>query len=233
MESEKDAVKDDEEGTDAECGDEEEVEPAPAKRPMKSKPKCLIKKSTLAVVSDGEEASTSKTKTGHMSVPNRLVVYSKLCGQCAKMDLKCYGIPGLCCTPCCNAKSSCLHLSQHGKCKGTKAAAKAPSITGTIGTSKAVPADPPVEVTDGEGPSLNACPAKKAKEAIPSVMEEREEVVEEKDKDTDEMQFLTRAELECMEAQFIQMEGMMKEMAVGMKFVHGCMDRVDKRKRCD
>jgi hypothetical protein len=60
MESEKDAVKDDEEGTDTEGGDEEEAEPAPAKRPMRSKPKRLAKKSMLVVVSDGEEAGTSK-----------------------------------------------------------------------------------------------------------------------------------------------------------------------------
>lgn len=98
-----------------------------------------------------------------------------------------------------------------------------------------VPADPPVEVTDVEGPSLNACPVKKTKEAAPSIMEEKEEeeVVEEEDEDTNEMWFLMRAELERMEARFIQMEGMMKEMAVSMKFVHGCMDRVDKRKRRD
>jgi hypothetical protein len=47
------------------------------------------------------------------------------------------------------------------------------------------------------------------------------------------MQFLMRVELECMEAQFIQVEKMMKKMAVSMKFICGSMDHIDKRKRRD
>jgi hypothetical protein len=56
-------------------------------------------------------------------------------------------------------------LTSSSECKGTKAATKVPSVTSTAGTLKLVPADPPVEVTDGEEPSPDAHPAKKAKEA--------------------------------------------------------------------
>lgn len=115
--------------------------------------------------------------------------------------------------------------------KGSKAAAKAPSTTGTAGTSKSVPVETTIELSEDEGPP----PAKKAKEATPIVLEEKEDESEEEQEgeDTADLRFLMGAELERMEARFIQVEGMMKEMAVGMKFVRGCVDRVNKRKRRD
>lgn len=119
--------------------------------------------------------------------------------------------------------------------KGSKAAAKAPSTTGTAGTSKSVPVETTIELSEDEGPPPAARPAKKAKEATPIVLEEKEDESEEEQEgeDTADLRFLMGAELERMEARFIQVEGMMKEMAVGMKFVRGCVDRVNKRKRRD
>ncbi|KAG1734184.1 hypothetical protein EDD22DRAFT_852531 [Suillus occidentalis] len=131
------------------------------------------------------------------------------------------GIPDLYCMPCRNAKT-----------RKASILARTPSC---------LKVEPLVEDILCEGRFSFEPPARDpskfvtAKEATPSIMEEKEkEAVEEEDgEDINEMQFLMRAELKCTEVWFIQMEGMMKEMAISMKFVCGCMNRVDKRKCCD
>ncbi|KIK35168.1 hypothetical protein CY34DRAFT_110005, partial [Suillus luteus UH-Slu-Lm8-n1] len=160
MESERDTAE-----TDAE-GEEKEDPPAEARAPKKPKRLRRDKKSVPYVLV-GSEAAPAKAKVGRMSVPSKTVGHAKKCERCTKMDLKCFGIPGLCCSPCRDAKSSCLHSSQHGKRKGSKAAAKAPSTTGTAGTSKSVPVETTIELSEDEGPPPAVRPAKKAKEATP------------------------------------------------------------------
>ncbi|KAG1730564.1 hypothetical protein EDD22DRAFT_852993 [Suillus occidentalis] len=115
-----------------------------------------------------------------------------------------------------------VHASTHPSTVNTKVPRRLLSSAPSV-PQRRCPQIPPIEVTNGEGPSLNVHPAKKAKEAAPSIMEEKKEVVEEKDEDTNEMRFLMRAELECMEVRFIQMEGMTKEMVISMKLVQGSM----------
>jgi hypothetical protein len=116
-----------------------------------------------------------------------------------------------------------------------KVAARVPSTTGTTGTSKsAAKVVAPIELSDDEAIGTIVVRSKKAHKEVAAVEEAGEEEEEGPgEKDDEELRFLMRAELERMEARFIQVEGMMKEMAVGMKFVRGCMDRVEKRKRRD
>ncbi|KIK35874.1 hypothetical protein CY34DRAFT_16761 [Suillus luteus UH-Slu-Lm8-n1] len=223
MESGKDTGKEDEEDGDTE-GEEEEGEPAVTQAPKK--PKCLHRnKKSVLFVPFGGEGATAKAKVGRMSVLSKTVGHAKKCERCTKLDLKCYSVPGLCCSPCRKAKSSCVHSSQYGKRKGSKAATKAPSTAGTASTSNSVPAETTIEVSEDEYPPPITRPAKKAKEATPIVLEEKEEETKEEQEreDTADLQFLMGAELEGMEAR-------MKEMAVGMKFIHGCVDHINKRK---
>jgi hypothetical protein len=93
----------------------------------------------------------------------------------------------------------------------------------------------PIELSDDKVGGTIVVRSKRARKEVTAVEEEAGEEEEEGpgEKDDEELRFLMRAELERMEARFIQVEGMMKEMAVGMKFVRGCMDRVEKRKRRD
>ncbi|KIK38284.1 hypothetical protein CY34DRAFT_15137 [Suillus luteus UH-Slu-Lm8-n1] len=233
MESGKDTGKEDEENGNTE-GEEKEGKPAAAQVPKKPKRLCHNKKS-VPFIPFGGEGAPAKAKVGCMSVPSKTVGHAKKCERCTKLDLKCYSIPGLCCLPCHEAKSSCVHLFKYGKRKGSKAATEAPSIASTAGTSKSVPAETTIKLSEDEDPPPTVRPAKKAKEATPIVLEEKEEETEEEweGEDTANLWFLMGAELEHMEAQFIQVEGMMKEMAIGMKFVRGCVDCVNKRKHRD
>ena len=187
-----------------------------------------------------------------MSVKTKTVFHDRACVRCAAKEIKCYGIPGHCCNACKDAKSGCIHSDRKaGECsfflsfvtglkylpaRKAKVAARAPSTTGTAGTSKsAAKAVAPIELSDDEATGTIVVRSKKARKEVTAVEEEAGEGEEEGpvEKDDEELRFLMRAELERMEARFIQVEGMMKEMAVGMKFVRGCMDRVEKRKRRD
>jgi hypothetical protein len=92
----------------------------------------------------------------------------------------------------------------------------------------------PIKLSDNEEGGTIVMRSKRARKEVAAVEEEEGEEEEGLgEKDDEELRFLMRAELERMEARFIQVEGMVKEMAVGMKFVRGCMDRVEKRKHWD
>ncbi|KAG2742538.1 hypothetical protein P692DRAFT_20879224 [Suillus brevipes Sb2] len=136
-----------------------------------------------------------------------------------------------------DAKSRCMHSNRKATCKA-KAAARAPSTSGTAGTSKSTgKATASIKLSDEEEDAGNITWPQKICKEMTAVTEEEEGNEEEEEgpssKDDEELQFLMRAELECMEVRFIQVEGMVKEMATGMKFVCSCMDRVEKRKRRD
>ncbi|KAG2742561.1 hypothetical protein P692DRAFT_20879727, partial [Suillus brevipes Sb2] len=93
-------------------GDELEEQPAPPRK--------------------GRAAVQTKAR---MSVKTKTVFHDRACVRCAAKEIKCYGIPGHCCNACKDAKSGCIH-SDRKAARKAKVAARAPSTTGTAGTSK-------------------------------------------------------------------------------------------------
>jgi hypothetical protein len=133
-------------------------------------------------------------------------------------------------------------------CKRARSAAKMlPTVT-AAGTSKSAAAaklkksEEVIEVTDGE-PAVIVSPPHQAKVAAKA---QPEAAVEEEDSEEETMDvtrclqnlqgeenldFLMAAQLEDAQARFMQMEGMMRELAGNMNFLHGCMNCCQKR-RC-
>ncbi|KAG2362822.1 hypothetical protein BDR07DRAFT_1484415 [Suillus spraguei] len=161
------------------------------------------------------------------------IVYSKPCEHCAHLKLLCSGECGYSCWLCHKLKTGCVQSRYFSKHKA-KSAAKMPPTAGDSGSGKAGS-----EVTAGGLPEV-AIELTEGEEM--DMGEVTREVTEDSDIEDEakfqrqlaelraipDLFFLADAEMRKLDAWYVQMQGLMKEMATSMKYLHGYLDRIKK-----
>ncbi|KAG2354992.1 hypothetical protein BDR07DRAFT_1493803 [Suillus spraguei] len=143
------------------------------------------------------------------------IVYSKPCEHCAHLKLLCSGERGYSCWLCHKLKTVVSNPDTSVKHKA-KSAAKMPPTAGDSGSGKAgsevtaggLP-EAAIELTEGEEMDMGERQLAELR-AIPDLF------------------FLADAEMRKLDAWYVQMQGLMKEMAASMKYLHGYLDRIKK-----
>jgi hypothetical protein len=176
-------------------------------------------------------------------------VYSKPCERCTHLKLLCSGEHGYSCWPCRKLKTGCVQSRYFGSkfCTGhtsnlvnlfiehkAKTAAKTPPTAGDISSGKASsevtaggPPEVAIELTEGEEMDMGEVARQVAED---SDVEDEAEF----QRQLDELRavpylfFLADAEMRKLDAQYVQMQGLMKEMATSMKYLHGYLDCIKK-----
>ncbi|KAG2355479.1 hypothetical protein BDR07DRAFT_1381493 [Suillus spraguei] len=153
------------------------------------------------------------------------IMYSKPCERCARLKLLCSGKCGYSCWPCHKLKTGCIQSRYFGKCKA-KTAAKMPPTAGDSGSGKAGS-----EVTTGAdrrgGDGYGEVTRQVTED---SDVEDEVEFQRQLDelRAVPDLFFLADAEMWKLDARYVQMQGLMKEMAASMKYLHGYLDRIKK-----
>ncbi|KAG2366643.1 hypothetical protein BDR07DRAFT_1480096 [Suillus spraguei] len=130
-------------------------------------------------------------------------------------------------------KTGCVQSRYFGKRKA-KTAAKTLPTAGNSGSGKAgsevTAGGPPVaaiELTEGEEMDMGEVARQVAED---SDMEDEVEFQRQLDelRAVPDLFFLADAEMRKLDARYVQMQGLMKEMAASMKYLHGYLDRIKK-----
>ncbi|KAG2365926.1 hypothetical protein BDR07DRAFT_1480822 [Suillus spraguei] len=161
------------------------------------------------------------------------IVYSKPCERCTHLKLLCSGEHGYSCWPCRKLKTGCVQSRYFGKHKA-KTAAKTPPTAGDISSGKASsevtaggPPEVAIELTEGEEMDMGEVARQVAED---SDVEDEAEFQRQLDelRAVPDLFFLADAEMRKLDAQYVQMQGLMKEMATSMKYLHGYLDCIKK-----
>ncbi|KAG2353599.1 hypothetical protein BDR07DRAFT_1383014 [Suillus spraguei] len=157
------------------------------------------------------------------------IVYSKPCERCARLKLLCSGERGYSCWPCCKLKTGCVQSRYFGKHKAKSAAKTLPtsgdSSSGKAGsevTAGSLP-EAAIELTEGEEMHMGEV-------AEDSDMEDEAEFQRQLDElcAVPDLFFLADAEMRKLDVQYMQMQDLMKEMAMSMKYLYGYLDHIKK-----
>ncbi|KAG2361756.1 hypothetical protein BDR07DRAFT_1485536 [Suillus spraguei] len=161
------------------------------------------------------------------------IVYSKPCERCARLKLLCSGKHGYSCWPCRKLKTGCIQSRYFGKRKA-KTATKTPPTTGDSGSGKAgsevtagsLP-EVAIELTEGEEMDMGEVAKQVAED---SDIEDEAEFQRQLDElcTIPDLFLLADTEMQKLDARYVQMQGLMKEMATSMKYLHGYLDRIKK-----
>ncbi|KAG2351104.1 hypothetical protein BDR07DRAFT_1386550 [Suillus spraguei] len=148
-------------------------------------------------------------------------------------SLLCSGERGYSCWPCRKLQTGCVHSRYFGKRKA-KTAAKTLPTAGNSGSGKAgsevtaggLP-EAAIELTEGEEMDMGEVARQVAED---SDVEDEAEFQRQLDElhAIPDLFFLADTEMRKLDARYMQMQGLMKEMAASMKYLHGYLDRIKK-----
>ncbi|KAG2356961.1 hypothetical protein BDR07DRAFT_1380426 [Suillus spraguei] len=189
---------------------------------------------------DGTEAPLASTEgTSRPKLHPRIgrrpgdIMYSKPCEHCARQKILCSSEHGYSCWPCCKLKTGCIQSRYFSKCKA-KSVAKTPPTTGDSGSGKAggevtaggLP-EAAIELTEGEEMDMGEVARQVAED---SDVEDEAEFQRQLDElhAVPDLFFLADAEMRKLDVWYVQMQGLMKEMAASMKYLHGYLDHIKK-----
>ncbi|KAG2351489.1 hypothetical protein BDR07DRAFT_1501261 [Suillus spraguei] len=187
---------------------------------------------TVAPLASTEGTSRPKTRPRIGRRPGD-IVYSKPCERCTHQKIFCSGEHGYSCWLCRKLKTGCVQSRYFSKHKA-KSVAKMPPTTGDSSSGKVggevttggLP-EAAIELTEGEEMDMGEVTRQVTED---SDMEDEAEFQQQLDelRAIPDLFFLADAEMQKLDAWYVQMQGLMKEMAASMKYLHGYLDRIKK-----
>ncbi|KAG2355104.1 hypothetical protein BDR07DRAFT_1493656 [Suillus spraguei] len=161
------------------------------------------------------------------------IVYSKLCERCTRQKILCSSERGYSCWPCRKLKTGCVQSRYFGKHKA-KSVAKMLPPAGDSGSGKAGgevttggPPEAAIELTEGEEMDMGEVTRQVTED---SDVEDEAEFQQQLDelRAVPDLFFLADTEMQKLDVRYVQMQGLIKEMAASMKYLHGYLDRIKK-----